>query len=115
MKFTLSTVLFFAFVFDIQGFIWYKPQHPFDKVCIGHWHCFLGPKDPKFIMFRTVLILFGKTTFHMENMKDYGIKKIPEHVVILSISKSLFRWGHQGHLHPAYIQWDNTGKNIQQL
>ena len=46
MKFILSTVLFFAFVFDIQGFIWYKPQHNFDKVYVA----LLGPKYSKFVM-----------------------------------------------------------------
>ena len=46
MKFTLSTVLFFAFVFDIQGFNWYKPQHPFDKVCFA----ILVPNHSKFVM-----------------------------------------------------------------
>ena len=74
MKFTLSTVLFLAFVFDIQGFTWYKPQHPFDKVCL-----YIGAYTFKVCyvcLFRTALISYGRPTFTMENMKDYGILKV---------------------------------------
>jgi hypothetical protein len=75
MKFTLLYVLLFAFVLDIQGFIWHKPQHIFDKDC------------PDFIW-----------KAYFSHGKYEGIW-----------------WGHQGHLHPAYIQWDNTGQSIEHL
>ena len=68
MKFTLLNVLLFAFVLDIQGFIWYKPQHIFDKV---HLHV-LGLKSKVVYFLRTVLISYGRPIFHMENMKEYG-------------------------------------------
>ena len=72
MKLTLLNFLLFAIVLEIQGFIWYKPQHIFDKVCLLFTLHVLGLKFKVVYLFRTVLTSYGRPIFHMENMKEYG-------------------------------------------
>ena len=47
MKFTFVSVLLFVTILDIQSFIWYKPQHIFDKV----YNACLRLKNPKMSIF----------------------------------------------------------------
>ena len=72
MKSTLLNFLLFAIVLEIQGFIWYKPQHIFDKVCLLFTLHVLGLKFKVVYLFRTVLTSYGRPILHMENMKEYG-------------------------------------------
>ena len=115
MRSIFLKVLFLAIVINIHGFVWYKPQHIFDKVSMIVMHLFSLSLS---LICRIVQILYGRHIFHMGNMKDFGIlnKFLLNRINWIWLFQHLYlRWGHKGHLHPAYIQWGNTDQNIKYL
>ena len=109
MRFIFLKLILSSIAIDIHGWMWYKPQHIFDKVT-----CALDSQSKGLSYFLEMswcsledLFFIWKIWRTLE--RSWIIKLIYEFLL------SLFRWGHSGRLHPAYIQWDNTGRNIEHL